>query len=240
MNEIRMQADAASGQLWSERNGAPLGVTPVVFVIDDDACVRQSLESLINAAGWRAETFSCAHQFVARPRVQAPACLILAAALPGLDCLELQKRIAAERTDLPVIFIAAFADVPTTVRAMKGGALEFFLKPLREDVLLNAIGHALERSQAALAEEAQIKVLRDGHVSLTGREREVMALVVSGLLNKQVADVLGISEITVKAHRGNVMRKMNADSFASLVSMATRLGFGPGQSGLCRSRPKSA
>jgi len=201
-------------------------VRPLVFVVDADPAVRENLKQLIRTAGWHAEEFASAEEFLARPRTHAPACLVLDVALPGLTGLDLQKRLAPNRTDLPVIFVASQADVPTTVQAMKAGALEFFMKPLRDDVLVSAIGLALERSRAAQGEQAEVRALRDCHASLSPREREVMALVVAGLLNKQVGGELGISEITVKAHRGKVMRKMNADSLATLVTMATKLGVG--------------
>jgi FixJ family two-component response regulator len=196
-----------------------------VFVVDDDVSVRESLELLIDSAGWQAETFASAEEFLAHPRVLAPSCLVLDVTLPDLNGLDLQKRIAADRIDMPIIFITGHGDVPMTVQAMKAGAVEFFTKPLDDDILLSAIQHALERSQTALREEAEMRALRDSYASLTRREREVMALVVSGLLNKQVGGELDISEITVKAHRGNVMRKMNADSLADLVTMAAKLGL---------------
>jgi FixJ family two-component response regulator len=197
--------------------------TPIVFVVDDDVSVRESLELLIGSAGWYPETFASASAFLARPRVDVPSCLVLDVSLPDLNGLELQKRIADDRFDLPIIFITGYGDVPMTVRAMKAGAVEFLTKPFSDDVLLSAIAGALERSRAALGHEAELREVRDRYESLSRREREVMALVVSGLLNKQVGSELHISEITVKAHRGKVMRKMKADSLADLVNMAARL-----------------
>jgi FixJ family two-component response regulator len=198
-------------------------VRPVVFVVDDDISVRESLELLICNAGWQAETFASGQAFLSRPRVLAPSCLILDVALPDLNGLDLQERVAVDRMDMPIIFITGYGDVPTTVQAMKGGAIEFLTKPFNDDVLLNAIRHAIERSQTALDHEAETRALRERHASLSRREGEVMALVVSGLLNKQVGGELGISEITVKAHRGQMMRKMKATSLADLVNMAARL-----------------
>jgi len=203
----------------------------IVFVVDDDVSVRESLELLIRCAGWQPETFASAREFLARPRVLTPSCLVLDVSLPGLNGLDLQKRIAADRSDMPIIFITGYGDVPMTVQAMKAGAVEFLTKPFGDDVLLNAIRHALERSHTALGHEAEIRALRDCHASLSRREREVMALVVSGLLNKQVGGELGISEITVKAHRGKVMRKMKADSLADLVKMDARLRLAPAPKG---------
>ena len=196
--------------------------TPVVFVVDDDVSVRESLDSLIRWAGWEPETFASAQEFLARSRIDVPSCLVLDVRLPDLNGLDLQKRIV-DRTDMPIIFITGYGDVPTTVQAMKAGAVEFLTKPFGDDVLLNAIEQAIDRSQTALAHEAEVRALRDCHASLTPREREIMALVVSGLLNKQIAATLGISEITVKAHRGQVMRKMNVDSIADLVRVAATL-----------------
>ena len=204
--------------------------TPIVFVVDDDGSVRRSLELLIGSAGWKAETFASAQAFLSSPRVLVPSCLVLDVSLPDLNGLDLQKRVI-DRVDIPIIFITGYGDVPMTVQAMKAGAVEFLTKPFSDDVLLTAIQHALERSSTALANEAQTRRLRDCHESLSPREREVMALVVSGLLNKQVGAELGISEITVKAHRGNVMRKMKADSLADLVNMATRLHPAPAPKG---------
>src|SRR4030081_3677798 len=207
-----------------ESRSSPMShATPIVFVVDDDVSVRESLEALIRCAGWEPETFASAQEFLSRPRVLAPSCLILDVNLPGLNGLDLQKRVATDRVDMPIIFITGYGDVPMTVQAMKGGAVEFLTKPLGDDVLLSAIRHAIERSQVALGQEAEIQALRDRHASLSRREREVMALVVSGLLNKQVRGELGISEIPVKAHRGKVMRKMKAGSLADLVNMAARL-----------------
>src|SRR2546426_5741364 len=207
-----------------ESSSSPMShAAPIVFVVDDDVSVRESLESLIRCAGWQAETFASAQEFLVRPRVLAPSCLVLDVSLPGLNGLDLQKRIAADRIDMPIIFITGYGDVPMTVQAMKAGAAEFLTKPFGDDVLLSAIRHALDRSQSALGHEAEMQVLRDCYASLTPREREVMALVASGLLNKQVGGELGISEITVKAHRGQVMQKMKADSLADLVTMAARL-----------------
>jgi len=197
--------------------------TPIVFIVDDDICVRESLELLVRCEGWRPETFDSAQAFLERPRSFVPSCLVLDVSLPGLNGLDLQKRIAAERMDIPIIFITGYGDVPKTVQAMKAGAVEFLTKPFSDDVLLSAIRQALERSRAALGHEAEMRVLRDCYASLTHRERQVMALVVSGLLNKQVGFELGISEITVKAHRGKVMQKMKADSLADLVKRAARL-----------------
>ena len=198
-------------------------ITPIVFVVDDDLSVRESLETLIRFEGWQPETFGSAREFLAHPRVSVPSCLVLDVSLPGLNGLELQKCLAQERHDMPIIFITGYGDVPMTVRAMKAGAQEFLTKPFRDEVLANAIRQALERSRIALAHELQLSALRACYTSLTGRERQVMSLVVSGLLNKQVGDELGISEITVKAHRGRVMEKMRADSIADLVKMAGRL-----------------
>ena len=201
--------------------------TPIVFVVDDDVSVRESLELLISSAGWQPETFVSAQEFLSHPRALAPSCLLLDVNLPDLNGLDLQQRVAADRIDMPIIFITGYGDVPMTVRAMKAGAIEFLTKPFSDEVLLDAIRHAIERSHTALDREAELQTLRDRHATLSRREQEVMALVVSGLLNKQVGGELGISEITVKAHRGQVMRKMKAGSLADLVTMAARLHNAP-------------
>ena len=187
--------------------------TPSVFVVDDDVSVRESLKLLIESAGWHPETFGSGQEFLARPRVLAPSCLVLDVALPDLNGFDLQK-VVADRADMPIIFITGYGDVPTTVRAMKAGAVDFFTKPLVDDVLLSAIRNAIDRSCAALGNAEHMRALRDSYASLSRRKREVMALVAAGRLNKQVGGELGISEITVKAHRGKMMRKMNADLLA--------------------------
>jgi FixJ family two-component response regulator len=198
---------------------------PVVFVVDDDVSVRESLELLIQHLGWRSQTFVSAQDFLAYPRQFVPSCLILDVRLPGLNGLELQQRIAAERMDMPIIFITGHGDVPMTVQAMKAGAAEFLTKPFADEVLVTALRHALERSRLALERESALQALQDAYSSLTPRERQVMALVTQGFLNKQVGGELGLSEITVKAHRGQVMRKMKARSLADLVTMAANLGL---------------
>ena len=201
-------------------------VTAIVFVVDDDISVRESLELLIKSAGWQPETYASAQAFLSRPRPAVPCCLVLDVKLPGVSGLELQTQLT-ERSDIPIIFITGHGDVPMTVQAMKAGAVEFLTKPFKHDVLLNAVRGAIERSRAALHHDSEMQALRNCYASLTPREREVMALVVSGLLNKQVGGELGISEITVKAHRGQVMRKMKAGSLPDLVTMAARLGLRP-------------
>ena len=200
---------------------------PIVFVVDDDVSVRESLDLLIKFAGWQSETFASAVDFLARPRTTTPSCLVLDVSLPDLDGLELQKLIASERTDMPIIFITGHGDVPMTVKAMKGGAVEFLTKPFDDEVLLSAIRHAIKRSAAVLDDQAETSALRSSYESLTPREREVMQLVVAGMLNKQIGLKLGISEVTVKAHRGKMMQKMKAGSVADLVKTAVRLGLAP-------------
>src|SRR5438309_2354274 len=217
-----MSASTAPGQ---SKSSPKSHATPIVFVVDDDISVRESLELLIRSEGWQPETFASAQEFLGRPRALVPSCLVLDVSLPGLNGLDLQKRVATDRIDLPIIFITGYGDVPKTVQAMKAGAVEFLTKPFSDDVLLSAIRQAVERSETALRQAAEMRTLRDRYAALSGREREVMALVVAGLLNKQAGSQLGISEITVKAHRGRVMQKMKADSLADLVNMAARLGL---------------
>ena len=199
-------------------------VTSIVFVVDDDISVRESLELLIKSAGWQPETFASGQDFLAHPRAAVPCCLLLDVTLPGFNGLEVQRQLV-ERTEMPIIFITGHGDVPMTVQAMKAGAIEFLTKPLKDDVLLDAIRGAIERSRLAHRVGAEMHSIKNCYQSLTAREREVMALVVAGLLNKQVGGELGISEITVKAHRGQVMRKMKADSLPDLVTMAARIGL---------------
>jgi FixJ family two-component response regulator len=205
----------------------PAPKSPIVFVVDDDISVRESLELLIKFAGWQPETFASAEDFLARPRTLTPSCLVLDVSLPDLNGLELQKLIAGDRIDMPIIFITGHGDVPMTVQAMKAGAVEFLMKPFDDEVLLSAIRNAINRSAAVLDDQAELKALRESYESLTPREQEIMRMVVAGMLNKQIGLKLGISEITVKAHRGKVMQKMKADSLAGLVKIAVRLGLAP-------------
>ena len=195
----------------------------IVYVVDDDVSVRESLELLIQNEGLCVETFMSAQEFLDRPREFVPSCLVLDLSLPGLNGLELQKRVVVQRPDVPIIFITGYGDIPTTVQAMKAGAVEFLTKPISDEALLRAISSSLERSKALLSRDEELRILRSRYARLTSREREVMALVVVGLPNKQVASELDISEITVKAHRGSMMRKMEADSLAQLINFATRL-----------------
>jgi FixJ family two-component response regulator len=201
----------------------PTADAPVVFVVDGDAAVRASLELLIRDSGWQPCAFASAREFLGSARVRVPSCLVLDLALPGLDGLAVQRQVARERPDMPVLVVTGCADVAVTVQAMKAGAADFLTKPFREDELMDAIGDALERSRRALEYRARVTALHESYERLTRREREVMVLVASGLLNKQVGGELGISEITVKAHRGQVMRKMKADSLPALVHMVTHL-----------------
>jgi FixJ family two-component response regulator len=225
-----MTSQCAEPAAISEPQGRPTAVSnpaPIVFVVDDDVSVRESLEALISSEGWAAECFASAQAFLARSRARTPSCLILDVSLPDLNGLDLQRQIAGDRLDMPIIFITGYGDIPMTVQAMKAGAVEFLTKPFEQDALIGAIRDAIARSETALREEAELRALRDSYAALSRREREVMGLVVAGLLNKQVGGELGISEITVKAHRGRVMEKMKARSFADLVNMSARLGPPP-------------
>jgi len=196
----------------------------IILVVDDDVSVREALGGLIRSAGWRVETFATAQEFLAHPRPNAPGCLVLDIRLPDLSGLDLQKRMAEINFEIPIVFITGHGDIPTTVQAMKAGAVEFLTKPFAERDLLDAIQQAIERDRAARRQRVKIKELHGRYQSLTPREREVMERVVSGLLNKQIAAELGKSLMTVKAHRGQVMHKMRADSLADLVRMSETLG----------------
>jgi FixJ family two-component response regulator len=222
MDEITTSETDYRRQVFSGVAATPHAL-PIVFVVYDDVSLREELEALIGNDGWRVETYTSAQGFLARPRVVVPSCMILDVALPDLDGLALQKRIAVDRLHIAIIFVTRHGDVRTTVQAMKAGAVEFLTQPFPEDALLRAIRQAIQHSRFALAQEAELQALRACHASLSRREREVMTLVVSGLPNKQVGHLLGISEITVKAHRGRVMQKMKAKSFADLVNMNMRL-----------------
>jgi FixJ family two-component response regulator len=218
-NGYRIFQDASVGQpVMSE-------LTPTVFVVDDDISVRESLEGLLRTAGWKVRAFESAGAFLSCPPASGPSCLLLDFNLPDLNGLDLQARVAGDRTDMPIIFLTGYGDVPMSVRAMKAGAAEFLTKPFGEADLLNAIATALERSRQTLGEQTNLRNLRECYDTLSRRERQVMALITSGLLNKQVGGNLGISEITVKAHRGRVMEKMKARSFADLVNMTGALGL---------------
>jgi FixJ family two-component response regulator len=220
----------------------PMTESPsIVFVVDDDISVRESLELLLRHEGLEVETFDCAQEFLSRPPVTVPSCLVLDISLPGINGLDLQKRVAVEQHEMPIIFITGHGDIPITVQAMKAGAQEFLTKPFSDEILLNAIRNALVRSRALLDRSTEIRALKARYSCLTAREREVMALVVAGLPNKQVGSELGISEITVKAHRGSMMRKMKAESLAELVSIATRLRLvRPSTSALLQARQASS
>jgi FixJ family two-component response regulator len=208
-----------------DREASMSDARPIVFVVDDDVSVRESLESLIRFAGWQPKTFASAQDFLSSAPDGNPSCLLLDIEMPGLSGLELQEQLAADRSEMPIVFLTGHGDIPRTVRAMKAGAVEFLTKPFAGDVLLQAIRRAIERSREALGRAAELRLLRERYGSLTRREREVMACVVAGLLNKEVAAKLGTSVPTIKAHRGKVMQKMKAGSLADLVGMAARLGL---------------
>ena len=225
---VRKREYMNSASAKSSASGSPKSdPIPIVFVVDDDVSVRESLEALIRFVGWQPEMFASAEEFLTRQRPVAPCCLVLDVSLPELNGLELQKLIATDRIDMPIIFITGHGDIPMTVQAMKAGAVEFLTKPIDDDALLSSIKSAVKRSAAALDDQAELQALRQRHESLTPREREVMRLVVAGMLNKQIGMKLGISEITVKAHRGKMMQKMKAESLADLVKTAVRVGLAP-------------